>query len=364
MKALHCRCGNRVHFENTVCLACGEALLFDPLADEFVPAGDGNNVHPCAQRELIGCNWVAGTAGGLCIACESTRTIPDLSDPENVKRLSVVEMAKRRMLRSLIQLRLWDCKPSVTPQQQPVTANPVFDLLAPVQDGPPIMTGHAEGVITLNLTEADADERERVRDQLREPYRTVLGHFRHEVGHFYWDTLIKDSPWLTECRELFGDDSEDYAAALERHYSEGPPVGWQDHFISSYATAHAWEDWAETWAHLMHRQDTLESAMALGLAKPEHIFIDSEQISSLVGVAGADAAHANDFLQDTACWLDIAMKANELSRSMGQPDVYPFVASGPALKKLFFIERVIAAHGNASSTSAHLDAAGSELAHA
>ena len=65
---------------------------------------------------------------------------------------------------------------------------------------------------------------EKIRHDLHEPYRTLLGHFRHEVGHYYWDRLVRDSGWLQPFRELFGDERADYAAALKLNYENGPPA--------------------------------------------------------------------------------------------------------------------------------------------
>jgi hypothetical protein len=92
----------------------------------------------------------------------------------------------------------------------------------------------------------------------------LLGHFRHEVGHYFWDRLVATDPHqLEEFRVLFGDDRQDYGEALKRHYDEGAPANWQDTYISMYATMHPWEDFAETWAHYLHIVDTLETAGAL-----------------------------------------------------------------------------------------------------
>ena len=130
-----------------------------------------------------------------------------------------------------------------------------------------MLTGHLNGVVTINVSEADDAERERRRAGLAEPYRTLLGHMRHEVGHYYWKRLVTgDADRLARFRELFGDDRDDYAAALTRHYQSGPPQDWQDRFVSAYASAHAWEDWAETWAHYLHMTDTIEIAATCGVS--------------------------------------------------------------------------------------------------
>lgn len=341
MRTFTCQCGNRLHFENTVCLTCGTQVAFDPVSDEFVPLNgppdEGQEPIPaCAQREIIGCNWIASPGSTLCTSCAATRTVPNLDEPANLIRLRHIESAKRRMMRTLVKLGLWGAHGLSERFQSPRL---VFDLLEPLSEGPVVQTGHAHGTITLNISEADDYQREKLRDELGENYRTLLGHFRHEVGHYFWDVLVKDLPLLEECRSLFGDETQDYQTALDKHYREGPRPGWQTSFISAYATMHPWEDWAETWAHFMHRHDTLETSQDLAISSslPEHA-IDP---STFTGIAGATREEAATFATATSRWFASLVLANELSRSMGQPDVYPFAPSGPALVKMFFIERLV-----------------------
>ena len=206
----------------------------------------------------------------------------------------------------------------------------------PDPDAPPILTGHANGVITLNLAEADDAERERRRVTMHEPYRTLLGHVRHEVGHYYWDRLIRDGGWLNECRAVFGDDREDYAAALERHYQQGPRPDWQSQFVSAYASVHAWEDWAETWAHYLHITDTLETAAACGLAlRPQGP--NASRIRPRFSLEKAEHASFDEMMND---WFAMTYVLNSLNRGLGQKDSYPFVLSQPAVEKLRFVHRV------------------------
>jgi hypothetical protein len=201
------------------------------------------------------------------------------------------------------------------------------------------MTGHDNGVITLNIEEADDAKREQVRAQMREPYRTLLGHFRHEVGHYYWNRLVRDTPWLAEVRRLFGDDREDYGAALRRHYEHGPPSDWPRRFVTAYAAAHPWEDWAETWAHYLHMVDTVDTALSFG--------IDADQVQLDAEPWGPDALWqpedpgAAEFLRFLNAWVELTAVLNELSRSMGQPDFYPFVLPRPAVAKLQLIHTVV-----------------------
>jgi hypothetical protein len=215
----------------------------------------------------------------------------------------------------------------------------MFDFLRSPPDGPRVLTGHASGLITLNVEEADDAKRERTRLDLREPYRTLLGHFRHEVGHYYWDRLVRDSSWLEPFRQLFGDERADYAAALKANYENGPPADWGDRFISSYAATHPWEDWAETWAHYLHVIDSLGTALGFGL--------DAEDIDGIVKPFERDALYAPDapggeeFLKMLNSWIEMTMVLNELARSMGQADFYPFVMSKPMVAKLQFVHLVV-----------------------
>jgi hypothetical protein len=213
--------------------------------------------------------------------------------------------------------------------------------------GKPVTTGHQSGVITINLAEADDDAREQTRVSLLEPYRTLPGHFRHEVGHYFWEVLIRDTPHIAAFRERFGDESADYALSLKRHYEQGPPENWREQHVSAYASMHPWEDWAESWAHFLHMRDTLETAdnAALSSRTPGA----KHDAADFVGIEGATQAYAVDFVVRLERWTSIAILCNELCRSMGQPDVYPFALTVPVLKKLFFIERIVSKVRNSSS---------------
>jgi hypothetical protein len=203
------------------------------------------------------------------------------------------------------------------------------------------MTGHASGVITVNLAEADDAERVRRRVQLNEPYRTLLGHFRHEVGHYYWERLIGGTDRLEAFRTLFGDERADYAAAVERHYRDGAPAGWQHEHVSAYATMHPWEDWAETWAHYLHLIDTLETAAACGLAlKPAR---DDEPALDHVPDPTSTPISFERMLED---WGPITYVLNNLNRGLGNDDAYPFVLSTRSREKLAMVHETIAARGS------------------
>jgi len=298
----------------------------------------------CANRDSAAlCNWMvfAHNPQSFCIACRLNRTIPNLNDADNLSYWAKIETAKRRLVSQLIALGL--------PVRSKVTEDPerglMFDFLRSPPNGPRVMTGHANGLITINVEEADDAKREQIKHDLHEPYRTLLGHFRHEVGHYYWDRLIWNTPSLEHFRRLFGDERASYAEALKRNYEQGPPADWANAHISSYATMHPWEDWAETWAHFLHVVDSLGTALGFGL--------DADDIEGNIQPFAKDALYAPDdpgaehFLSLLNGWVELTMVLNELARSMGQPDFYPFVMSKPVVAKLQFIQMTVRdAHTN------------------
>jgi hypothetical protein len=200
-----------------------------------------------------------------------------------------------------------------------------------------VFSGHDNGLITLNIAEADDAEREKRRVNLHEPYRTLLGHFRHESAHYYWDQLIANTPRLAPFRELFGDETQDYAAALQKHYNQGAPADWQKQWVSAYASSHPWEDWAETWAHYLHIVDTIETAASFGISlAPKHPAAKTMTADPKKVVrpgTGFDTILEN--------WLPLTYALNSLNRGMGLPDLYPFVLSAPVTDKLHFIHETI-----------------------
>lgn len=277
-RAYLCQCGRPIFFRNSVCLACGAPLGYEvdsARLQSLVPVPDqpgqwalwhdtqGAHYQRCANLESIGCNWlVPGDAapGTVCLACSLNRTVPDLSQPQNLAAWRALEIAKRHLVAQLLSMGL----PVVSKMTADAAQGVAFDFLQPHPDKP-VLTGHDEGIITLNIEEADDSRREQVRNAMGEPYRTLLGHLRHEVGHYYWDRLVRDTVWLDDYRALFGDERADYAEALNRNYTQGPPPDWAQRFVSTYASSHPWEDWAETWAHYLHMVDTLGTAMRFGL---------------------------------------------------------------------------------------------------
>jgi hypothetical protein len=356
-RAYFCRCERPVFFRNSVCLACQTPLGYEPHLRQVFPliqspepelwqlASEGASTlkyRRCANLDSpAGCNWlvseaeIEGNPRLMCIACRLNRTIPDLSTPENGVFWGRLEGAKRRVVSSLLALDL----PVKSRVDQDAERGLAFDFLSSPPEGPRVLTGHDEGIITVNIEEADDSVRERVRQQLREPYRTILGHLRHEVGHYYWDRLIADSPWLDDFRKLFGDEEQDYAAALQRNYQEGPKPGWNQFHVSAYASTHPWEDWAETWAHYLHMVDTLDTAIGFGLNIGK-LELEIEPFAREALFRPNDPG-AKRFLSFLNSWIALTSVLNELSRAMGHPDLYPFALPRPAVAKLHFIHLVV-----------------------
>lgn len=354
-------------FGNVRCLACGTALGYDPERALLLPLQEagrpglwfraiGRATAPparlrarlyrrCANLDsAAACNWLvevlpasAGPPQPLCRSCRLTRTLPDLADAQNARWWQRIGDAQRRLVSALIALGL--------PVRAKVGEDPehglAFDLLRAPPGGPPVVTGHADGVITIDVEEADDAIRERRRTELHEPYRTLLGHLRHESGHYYWLRLVAGSAWLERFRAVFGDERADYAAALRAHYADGPAADWSARHVSAYAASHPWEDWAETWAHYLHLRDTLDTARSFGL-DGDAVALDYERfgVEALGDDRGVDA---EAFLSLIHGWMELTGVLNELSRSMGVADFYPFVWSVPALRKLYFVHRVVGA---------------------
>lgn len=367
-----CRCGRPVFFDNSRCLACNTPLGYDSARLELLPlapadatrqrwravgAGDGAPLYRrCGNFDTAaGCNWLVEVDAGtdrpqddtspapLCACCRLNRHIPDQSYAENRLWWGRIELAKRRLVSSLLGLGL----PVESRLDEAPGRGLAFDLLRTLPGGPTVSTGHADGIVTLDVQEADDARREAVRHRMHEPYRTLLGHLRHEVGHHYWQRLVEHGPWLAPFRALFGDERADYAAALQRHYDDGPPADWNQRFVSAYASAHPWEDWAETWAHWLHLSDTLDTAQGLGVdAGAAELLLDPFTESALWRAGEPDAAV---FLATVNAWVELSAVLNELARAMGQPDLYPFVLSATAVAKLQFVHRVVqgARHGAA-----------------
>jgi hypothetical protein len=271
------------------------------------------------------------------LACRHNGTIPDLSRSENLAAWQVIERAKHRLFYTLLREGL----PLRTRAEDPEHGL-VFEFLAePGSDGPRVMTGHDNGRITIAIVEANDVERERRRTAMGEPYRTLLGHFRHEVGHHFWDVLVRDGGSLEAFRRVFGDERDDYGAALQRHYQNGPPADWQQNFISAYATAHPWEDFAETWAHYLHIIDSVEMARSFGVS----VAPEADRAGIMQADVDIDPYRATTMDEILAAWVPLTFALNSLSRCMGQPDLYPFVLAPPVAEKLAFIHAVVRGRG-------------------
>ncbi|MBU3078013.1 zinc-binding metallopeptidase family protein [Sphingomonas quercus] len=342
-------CRQLLQFEARTCQSCGHAVAYRPDADAFLfldteaglwrgPDGNGLALRPCANARYGACNWLVerDATEDRCRACRHNRIIPDLAVPGVLERWRKIEEAKRRLIRTLIRLGL----PLENRVERPADGLGfafLYDRSAE-QGRPPVLpTGHQGGIVTLNLIEADDVARERIRREMGEPYRTLLGHFRHEVGHHYWSRLIERGPMLEGFRALFGDERQDYRAALSAHHARhrgaGAATASETH-VSDYATAHPWEDFAETFAHFLHIVDTLATLGEFGMGMDEP------------GL-GEPAVDFDPYRAQTAVlagrWIPFAFALNAINRSMGQPDLYPFRLTPGVVVKLDFVNRMCAA---------------------
>ncbi|WP_045834825.1 putative zinc-binding metallopeptidase [Hyphomicrobium sp. 99] len=342
MKNYACsHCGNTVYFENVKCMKCSSALGFDTdeLAIVAIEKTGVSEVTPeapifrklsstpydvpmryCANAEFGVCNWLTPESESniFCKACDLNRLIPNLSEQGSLLAWRALEHAKKRLVYSLLRFGLpFDGQASA---KGPLT----FDFVRNA------LTGHLDGVVTIDVSEADSVERERQRQQFDEPYRSLLGHLRHESGHYYWMVLVEEANRLDEFRAVFGDEREDYDAALTRHHNTGPASDWQERHVSAYASAHPWEDWAETWAHYLHMVDALDTAAAEGM-EGHGLRLDLRD----------DIYSSGTFDTLMARWVPLTIAMNSLSRSMGHDDFYPFVIPRAAYDKLAFVHRII-----------------------
>jgi hypothetical protein len=367
MKLFSCTgCGQTLFFDNSVCTRCGRALAFLPDVLELsaldpapggeagvyvalVPAANGRRYRSCKNAvDHAVCTWAVpaeldAQAEPFCASCRLNVEIPDPSDASALAAWTKLEAAKRRVLYSLMQLGL----PLETRLERPdgglgFSFKQSTDIEA-------VFTGQSNGLITINIAEADDPFRERRRLELNEPYRTLLGHFRHEIGHYYWDRLIKDGPRLEAFRALFGDETASYQEALDRHYAEGPPADWSVRCVSAYASMHPWEDWAETWAHYLHMLDTMDTARAYGIA------LSAIGEGKIEEIASIDFADHDSFVR---AWTALSIALNSLSRSMGMLDLYPFAPSPRAHEKLRFVHEVIRAHASSAFRTSAQDELG------
>lgn len=368
MKLFKCQhCGQLIYFENDLCVKCSHQLGFipeimnlsalEPLDDAPPKQGgaqqaqgvqqrawralaiDNKRYRFCANAQFGVCNWMvdAESEDAYCVACQHNRTVPDTSIPANIAAWHKIELAKHMLFYTLMKLRL-----PLDEKDENGALRLRFDFLAsPLHpEGPRVMTGHDNGLITLALEEADDAEREKRRTLMHEPYRTLVGHFRHEVGHYYWDVLVRDGGLTEPCRAVFGDERADYGEALKNHYANGAPADWQNNFISAYAASHPWEDFAETWAHYLHIVDALEMARAFGMYVNPRL-APSGELDAQVDFDPYLVREASPLI-DT--WIPLSNALNSLNRTMGLPDIYPFILSPPVIAKLSAIHDLV--HGN------------------
>jgi hypothetical protein len=324
VKSFRCRvCDKPLYFENSTCVSCGSRLGFSREERAIVPVddqgryvdADGDAWFVCRNLSLSGCTWLTRVEGGQCSSCALTRTRPNDEDARGLANFPVAERAKRHVVFELDGLGF-----PVVSKHEDTDDGLAFDLLSSVAEN--VVIGHANGVVTIDLAESEDAHRERVKEQLGEPYRTMLGHFRHEIGHYYEWQLVKGDR-REEYRTLFGDERADYQGEIDRHYAEGPPAGWESSYISAYATMHPFEDFAETWAHYLHICDTIETAAEYGL--------------TTVGTLSS-FQHFHDVV--VGIWMPLSVALNMINRSMGHGDLYPFVIPAPVVDKLEFVAQL------------------------
>lgn len=350
MKIFTCtHCNQLVYFENNKCEQCGHQLGFDAETLQLVTlqpydndsftilaSNNTNTYRYCANYQHYVCNWLIpeNNVTPFCKACAINRTIPNIKTPNYFSRWQTIETAKHRLVYSLLRLNLPLCNKITNPEK-----GLAFDFVSDdnSDDNDRVLTGHDNGLITINIAEADDIEREMARKNMAELYRTVLGHFRHEIGHYYWDRLIADTNKQAAFRQYFGDETMDYELALQKHYSEGVLANWNQFFISAYATTHPWEDWAETWAHYLHIMDTLETAFAFGVTIHPSIAQNSKDHNADIIT---DPYTIADFSNILSLWLPLTFTMNSLNRSMGLNDSYPFIIPQKVVEKLHFIHKL------------------------
>ncbi len=349
MRLYSCQyCSLPLFFENTHCIRCRSELGYWAETDSLVvlePGRQGSGewtsfavpgltLRCCSNSRFGVCNWMVDAASqeGRCTSCRHNRVVPSTDTAAGLASWRKIESAKHKLFASLHRLGLIDVI------ERAGVATLGFQFLEDGVNGtPPVMTGHANGLITIATKEADDVEREQRRSLLGEPYRTVLGHFRHESAHYFWDRLVRDTGRLAECRAVFGNDRIDYQAAVGRHYLQGAPAGWQKAYVSPYATMHPWEDFAETWAHYLHMVATLDTAYAyqLRIAPPKDRF----RASWVDDPVDPYEAENIDTLVNN--WMPLTTMLNSLNGAMGKDDAYPFVLTAPVIGKLGYVHWLI-----------------------
>lgn len=320
----------------------------DPDGEAFwrcpAPPGEKTRYRLCANAtDFQVCNWliVEGDPRKYCVSCRLNLIIPNLTQPNNLTLWYRIEAAKRRLLYTLDMLHL----PVVGREEDPQNGlafeflsnpGPMDEFSDDSGSGTCVLTGHRGGIITINIAEAERSKLEKMREEMNERYRTLLGHFRHESAHYYWDRLIRGTSRLSAFREQFGDEREDYDRALKTHYENGAEENWPEEWISAYASAHAWEDWAETWAHYLHMVDTLETAHDYSFSIGGKAL--STAMSKQAGPGYYPPASFDELIND---WSMLSIALNALNRSMGLDDAYPFILTQKIQSKLRFVHDTI-----------------------
>ncbi len=344
MKTFRCSCGQKLWFENSFCYSCKKEVGYLPYKYEMVTIDEVSPLKKCKNWiDHDVCNWIVDHEHDTeyCQACRFNQTIPDLNIPGNLKYWYRIEKAKRRLIYSLMRLGL-PLKSKVEDPELGLAFEFKSDDTHPqihfktIGDGEKVLTGHSQGIITINVAEADDVSREKMRVQMMESYRTLLGHFRHESGHYYWNLFSGDQNLKKEFKNVFGDPDINYEEAIKNYYANGPKANWQNQYISAYSTSHPWEDWAETWAHYLHMISTIETAYFHGLIPQDknHIVESSMNENRLL----IGRIQFESFID---LWIDCSLFLNDLSASMGQKYLYPFTISTPVETKMKFIHRVV-----------------------
>ncbi|WP_273565593.1 zinc-binding metallopeptidase family protein [Maribacter halichondriae] len=343
MKVFQCgHCSYPLFFENNECENCGhlsgyrdvdrQMLTFDPAGTSLTSDREKIEYKYCKNQQYEVCNWLVpkDSPQDFCSACQLNRTIPNLSFKENLQNWQNLEVAKHRLVYQLQKIGL-DLRTKMTDAE-----GLCFDFITKNNDQN-IMTGHANGIITILLREADSTLREQARKEMQERYRTLIGHLRHEVGHYFWEQLIsKNEDILSQFRNIFGNEETNYGDALQAYYKNGAPDNWRDSYISKYATSHPWEDWAETWAHYLHIMDMVETAHFFGLE------VNSKEISDTMKIASSfDPYTVKDFETIIRTCVPLSYAVNSINRAMGIPDVYPFVITPAVVNKMKFIHQLL-----------------------
>ncbi|CAN5356256.1 putative zinc-binding metallopeptidase [soil metagenome] len=318
MRSFSCaRCGQLLFFDNDACMRCRSPLAYRPSSGQVELLVDGDT--RCANHD-IGCNWLVEDGGGQCRSCRLTRTVPPRSDPDAQAAWADAEAAKRMLMFQADELGL-------------DLSGVVFDLKSSSHE--PVITGHANGVVTIDVNEADDLVRARMRERMGEAYRTMLGHFRHEIGHYLWMTMVDRGRRIASFRQVFGDERADYRQALDSHYDSPPPEGWDQSHVSIYASSHPWEDFAETLAHYLHIRDALQTAAAFGLAVDgPHPVLEANPES----IDQAKSTHIQPLIDE---WLPLTYALNAVNRSLGIAPLYPFVLAPTVMAKLDWVHRMV-----------------------